>query len=546
MTSQSAKNTLSSQAARCMIQKVLVPFAAVFTLVLLLTGCFPTPTATPTDYAIKIEVDGKQSDLAVPAGTTAQMAIERAKITLNPLDRLEPAGFTVLAPGDSIRVIRVREVFENQEITIPFDHQVVKNESLPENQTMRIQAGQNGIEQDTYRQVFENDQEVSRTIFKRVILTEPRPEINMVGVQKPFSPVAIPGRLVYLAGGNAWMMEKDTGERKPLVTSADLDGRIFSLSPDGGWLLFTRKSTRPSGEEINTLWMLNVDEADSKPVNLRVANIVHFASWVPAKGLTVAYSTVEPRATAPGWQANNDLIVTTYSPSGIIIDTKKVIEANTGGVYGWWGTSYAWSPDGARLAYARPDGVGLVDMEKDQLSPILDITPYQTGADWAWVTGLAWAPNHRVLFMTSHPPKAGLDNQENSPLFDLTAAVMDGGPTITLSPQSGMFSYPVASPLQPDKSFLVAFLQAIFPEQSDSGRYRLVVMERDGSNRKVIFPQEGLPGLEPQQIVWSRKPFPQGYNWIAVIYQGNLWLVDPFTGESHPITGDGLIKKIDW
>jgi hypothetical protein len=411
---------------------------------------------------------------------------------------------------------------------------------------MRIQAGQNGIEQVTYRHVFENDQEVSRTIFKSVMVTEPRPEISMVGVQKPFSPVAIPGRLVYLAGGNAWMMERDTGERKPLVTSGDLDGRAFSLSPDGGWLLFTRKSTRPAGEEINTLWMLNVKEADSKPVNLRVSNIAHFAGWVPAKGLTVAYSTVEPRATAPGWQANNDLFITTYSPTGIIIETKKIIESNTGGVYGWWGTSYAWSPDGVRLAYARPDGVGLVDLDKDTLSPLMDITPYQTGADWAWVTGLAWAPNHRVLFLTSHPPKAGLDNQENSPLFDLTAAVMDGGPTIPLSPQSGMFSYPVASPLQADKTFLVAFLQAIFPEQSDSGRYRLVVMERDGSNRKVIFPQEGMPGLEPQQVVWSRNPFPKGGNWIAVIYQGNLWLVDPETAESHPITGDGLIKKIDW
>ncbi len=515
-------------------------------LALLLSACLPTSASTQVNYTITLEVDGKQSTVAMPAGLTVQMAVDREKITLNPLDRLEPPGFTVLSPGDHIRVIRVREVFTNQENSIAFETQVVKNESLPENQTMRIQAGQNGVEQITYRQVFENEQEVSRSVFKRVILSEPIPEINMVGVQKPFAPVPIPVRLVYLAGGNAWMMEKDTGERKPLVTSGDLDGRIFSISPDSAWLLFTRKSSLPASEEINTLWMLNVEEAGAKPVNLRAKNIVHFASWVPKKGLTVAYSTVEPLATAPGWQANNDLYITTYNPNGIIIETKKIIETNTGGVYGWWGATYAWSEDGARLAYARPDGVGLVDLEKNTLNPILDITPFQTGADWAWVTGLTWAPNHRVLYFTTHPPKPGLDSQESSPIFDLSADVMDGGPIIPLSPQSGMFSYPVASPPQEDNSFLLAFLQAIFPEQSNTGRYRLVVMEQDGSNRKVIFPQEGLPGLEPQQVVWSRKAFAQGGNWLAVIYQGNLWLIDPESGDAHPITGDGLIKRIDW
>jgi resuscitation-promoting factor RpfB len=518
----------------------------VFILNFLLAGCFSTQTATQVTYTISIQVDGKQSSVDVPAGTTAQVAVDKAGIKLNPLDRLQPTGFTVLAPGDQILVIRVREVFENKENTIPFDRQTVKNESMPEGQTMLIQSGVNGVEQVTYRQVFENDKEVTRAVFKSVMLTEPKPEIVMVGVQKPFTPIPITGRLVYLAGGNAWVMQKDTGQRQPLITSGDLDGRIFSLSPDAGFLLFTRKSTKAASEEINTLWMVNLDDADPKPVNLRVSNIVHFASWIPGKGLSIAYSTVEPRATAPGWQANNDLIITTYNPSGVIIETKKIIEANTGGVYGWWGTSYAWSPDGARLAYARPDGIGLIDLEKNNMSPLVEITPYQTGADWAWVSGISWAPNHRVLYFVTHPAKPGMDNKEGSPLFDLSAAVLDGGPTLNMAPQSGMFSYPVASPLLPDKSFHLAFLQSIFPEQSDTGRYRLVVMDRDGSNRKVIFPAEGLPGIEPQQVVWSREPFPQSGHWIALTYQGNLWLVNPDTQEAQQVTGDGLVKRIDW
>ena len=80
------------------------------------------------------------------------------------------------------------------------------------------------------------------------------------------------------------------------------------------------------------------------------------------------YSTVEPRSTAPGWQVNNDLSrysVTTGEKS-------KILDASSGGVYGWWGMTFAFSADG-RLAYARPDGIGTVDIDKKYLKPLLDI-----------------------------------------------------------------------------------------------------------------------------------------------------------------------------
>jgi hypothetical protein len=104
-----------------------------------------------------------------------------------------------------------------------------------------------------------------------------------------------------------------------------------------------------------------------------------------------------------------------------------------------------------------------------------------------------------------------------------------------------------------DVGFQVAYLQAIFPSQSESSRYHLVVMDRDGSNRQVLFPPAGAPGLEPQEIVWSPDPLAgapgedgnEGYL-VAVIYQNNLWLVDPNSGEAWQLTGDGLVSRLDW
>jgi hypothetical protein len=523
-------------------------FLAGLCVAILLTSCSIFEQPSQTAYSVSITADGSQISLEIPAGTTAQIAVERAGLTMNPLDRLEPSGFTVLAPGDSIRLIRVREVFEVEERSIPFTKQTVKNESMPENQERIIQTGKNGVEQITYRQVYEDEGEVSRAIFKSVLLSEPRAEITMVGVQQPFAAIPIPGRLVYLAGGNAWAMEGSTGERRPVVTTGDLDGRVFDLSSDGNWLLFTRKSSQPPEEEINTLWMIDLQDPEANLVDLRASNIVNYAGWVPGRGLTIAYSTVEPRATAPGWQANNDLIMTRYSPTGIYQEILEVVQPNTGGVYGWWGTTYSWSPDGELLAYARPDSIGLVDLETGNLQPLVELAPYQTGADWAWVSGLSWSPSHQVLYYVDHAVKSGLENPEASPLFDLTAHVVDGGPSLVLVPQSGMFSYPIASPQLPDGTYKLAYLQAIFPEQSDTGRYRLFTMDRDGSNRIAVFPAEGSQGMDPQQVVWSSKPASEGASgyWIALIYQGNLHLVNPMDDKAQPVTGDGLITDIDW
>jgi Tol biopolymer transport system component len=512
----------------------------------LLTGCLPNQTSLDQTIRITITSNGDQSSRQVPAGTTVQGALDMAEIKLDQLDRVDPPGYTVLTDGQAINIIRVREEFQVEDIVLPFESQTVQNESLPDQREMIIQTGENGALQRTYRIVFENGQEVSRQIFKETRLVEPKAEIKMVGVQKPFTPYPLPGRLVYLAGGNAWVMENNTGDRRPVVTTADLDGRVFSLSPDGKWLLFTRKSTRPVSEEINTLWIINLEGENEKPVDLRAANVVHFADWVPGRGLTITYSTVEPRSTPPGWQSNNDLYLTSYSPSGMILETEKIIESNYGGAFGWWGTTFAWSPDGAALAYAQPDAIGLVDFEKKQQRPLVDITSYQTRADWAWVTGLGWSPDHKILYYNSHIPKPGTDNLEGSPYFDLAAVIVDGGPTIPLAEKTGMFGYPVPSPVQEDGGFQVAFLQNTSREQGDTGRYWLDVMDRDGSNLVRVFPEEGKLGLEPQRVVWSPQPVEKQGFWLACIYQGNLILVDPATGSSRQITGDGLIDKIDW
>ncbi len=144
---------------------------------------------------------------------------------------MEPESYKLITTPIQIKVIRVKEEFDVEEQVIPFEHQTVQNESLPKGQTLLIQPGSNGSQQITYRLVMEDGVQKSRSVFQVSVVKDPVPEITMVGVQTPFTPLSIPGRIAYLIAGNAWVMDGSTGSRRPVVTTGDLDGSIFNLYP---------------------------------------------------------------------------------------------------------------------------------------------------------------------------------------------------------------------------------------------------------------------------------------------------------------------------
>jgi resuscitation-promoting factor RpfB len=496
------------------------------------------------EITITVTVDGGTQEVSTIDGSTVSQALQDAGITVGNLDKIEPPFYTVLQNGDNISLIRVREVFETEELIIPFERQVIRNETLPEGETRLVQAGVNGQEEVSYRIILEDGQETSRSVVKTAVLKESLPEIVMVGAQASYTPLNIPGTLAYLSGGNAWIMEGSTANRRAIVSTGDLDGRIFSLSPNGEYLVFTRKSNRPADQEINTLWAVRTRNTNPTPIPLQARNVVHFAGWIPGTN-SVAYSTVEPRSAAPGWQANNDLYRVSITGGA----PRRLVSANSGGVYGWWGMSFAFAPDG-RLAYSRPDSIGLVDMDSGSLKPILGITPLNTHSDWAWIPPIAWGADGNGLYYVSHAPAPAPISSEESPYFDLSAVSFSNEAMVSIVNSVGMFAYPSVSPIRAigrERSYQVAYLQTIFIEQSDTSRYRLVVMDRDGSNSRVLFPPVDSSGLEPQIPMWMPGSLEgQAGDFLAVVYQGNLWLVDSRSGDAFQVTGDGLINKIDW
>jgi hypothetical protein len=517
---------------------------SVLLIFIILVSC--SPSSTPgASIQIVVDADGKQIPLEVPEKTSISQALEKAGVQLGNLDRVEPESFKLISAPLQIKVIRVKEEFDVEEQVIPFEHQTVQNESLPKGQTLLIQPGSNGSQQITYRRVMENGVQKSRSVFQVAVVKDPVPEITMVGVQTPFTPLTIPGRIAYLIAGNAWVMDGSTGARRPVVTTGDLDGRIFTVSQDGRWLLFTRKAPAES-KNINSLYAVDIAHEGQTPVDLGVNNVIHHADWVPNQENTFSYSTVEPRDAPPGWQANNDLGIITFTSSGSVIRNDKIIETNSGGTYGWWGTEFSWSPDGNTLGYARPDEIGLVDQKEGAFLPVQKVIPYDSQSDWAWIPPLEWSPDSRILYFLDHTAAQNDPQSGASPDFDLRANFLKSNPPVTIVPLTGMFAYPAVSPLQPDGHYQLAYLQAIFPARSDTSRYKIVIMDRDGSNKNIVFPPKGSAGMEPQTILWSPSDDNGESNRLAFLYQGNIWFLDLPSLVTHQVTGDGLISRVDW
>ncbi|MCC6904723.1 MAG: G5 domain-containing protein [Anaerolineae bacterium] len=570
---------------------------------LLLAACLPSPDPV---YRVTLNTDGASLAIDTSPDVTVSDVIRQAGTALGELDRVNPPGFTRVTDGMAITIVRVSEETVVLQEPVAFERQTMLNSSLNAGETRLLQAGVTGAAEVTYRITYEDGVETARSEIRRVLLASPQDEVIMVGSQSTLSTVTVGGALAYISGGNAFIARQNSANILPLTLDGGLDGRVFALAHSGSALLFTRTlldapeedaQATPAAETgdlpFNTLWAhFDTTDPEASAVRLDLDNVL-YAEWVPGSEQVIFYSTAEPRPSFPGWQANNDLWRARVTPSGAVVERKLLLEPSSGGIYGWYGTAFAFAPQGYRLAWAQPDAVGLlepvfeeddgaVDERTGEETPVPDSEPTEDESagplsaeeaiarglpdayvrdtrltfaprnayDFVWVPSFSWSPTGEQLIAVTHGAPLGAEAPEDSPVFDLTSFPVDDTYSAALVPQSGMWALPQFSSPGPINEEvgdpLVAFLQAVNPLDSVVSPYRLMIMDRDGSNRRVLFPAEGQPGLLPRNL--SLQPFawaPDGRQ-IALIYQGNIYLIDVMTGLSQQVTGDGLVTNVRW
>jgi hypothetical protein len=513
------------------------------------SGC--NGTQTPP-IRVRVKVDGKELVLSASETMSVRQLLQRENITTGDLDRINPNDFAPIVDGMVITIVRVENRSVCDTDVLAYAIETMKTDTLSPGVSRVLQAGVNGTVRVCYDVVYEDGAEKSRVQSSRTVLTPPTNQIVAVGVDSSkIEPVTVAGFLAYISSGQARYMENNSLNQGVLPTGGVLDGAVFTLSDDSRQLLYTRKPADPtkSPDTYNELWvLLDTSDVNAQPVRLIIDNVLT-ASWVPGEPFTFSYSTLQSRAEPPGYQALNDLFIARLdSKTGKILQAQPIVRSGPTGVYGLWGTVFEWSPDGKRLAWAQADGVGLVDQKAGVLRKVFEFKVYSTTLSnrWLWKPSLAWSPDSLYLTSTLHGKPLGSETEETSPVFDVAVAKAAGQFTIDpMKGKAGMWAAPRYSPLSSDGQGYLGFLQARTPLDSVSGEYDLVLADRDGSNARILFPGVGKAGIRPlddgSEFAWS----PDGRQ-IALIYQGNIYIVDVDSGHATGVTIVGNAQHPRW
>jgi len=505
---------------------------------------------------ITVDADGVSRVYTYSKAISVGQFLQEIGISLGPDDEVNPMAQSQIRDGMRVTVTRVVYQDECENEILPFEvTHTLSNEGLAPGEERIIQVGKTGLQQICYRTTYRNGVEAGRTQIGSPLVIEPAQEqIIAVGSEAPDTLIPIEGVLIYISNGQAFKIEANTINRTPLTQGSFLDGRVFDTSADGGQLLYTVRTADETDPEFsNELWAV-LDTSANQPEATQLApSDVRYAQWVPGQQTyTVSYSTATPTSTGAGWQALNDLYIMQLDPEeGTIIGVpERVIAPNGLGAYAYWGRRFLWSPDGTKLAWANAASVGLVEMEKGHLTALLTFTEYATllVRSVVWVPTLSWSDDNSLITILHGPPYSD-EPAEESIIFDIAVTNVDSRLQITdFIPKSGIWANPTYSPeieSAGGSTTMFAYFQAREPLNSPGTEYDLWVADSDGSNPRLVFPGLDKPGFRPPDpedgIAWSPKA-----RQIAVIYQGNLWIIDVKSGLSHQITSDGKASRPRW
>jgi hypothetical protein len=532
--------------------------ATVFLFALLLAGCLgEQPSA---DLRVRVFVDGKQLTLSTGDPLTVGQLLERNNITLGEQDRIEPADFKLVEDNMTITIVRVRDEPKCETQEVPYSRQEVPTYDLQPGETRVLKAGINGEARVCFNILYEDNVEKSRAQTSNTVVREAEPQLIAVGIDNAaIEPRDIPGVLVYLSAGQANYIDGSTKRQGVLPTGGNLDGKVFAPSPDGRQLLFTRRKSATSAtgsicNEDNELWLLlNIRDLDAQPIKIGTLFNVKWAEWVPGQANTFSYSTFTPRPDIPCFTALNDVILARVdSASGGLVGAEPIVPTKQMGQYGAWGISAAWSPDGRMLAWANAEALGVVDLQRGEYVPLVTFPVFTTtlSQGWLWKPSIAWSQDGNVVAASVHGKPYNDLPAETSPIFDIALVQVNNAYRINPAvEQAGMWAAPRFSfflqfadgKLQSYK----AYLKARTPLNSVSGEYDLVIADRDGSNPRSIFPGKEREGLKPindgSEFAWS-----PDVRSIAVVYQGDIYLVDVNTGNATRATLVGNATMLRW
>lgn len=134
---------------------------------------------------VNVTCDGNTLTAYTYDDETVGALLEQLNITLGELDKLSCSKTESVYDGMSLRVTRGEKRLEETAKEIPFETQTVETAELKEGETQVAVQGVAGKVCEYYDVLYEDGQEVSRTLLGESVLKEPVSEVVEYGINKP-------------------------------------------------------------------------------------------------------------------------------------------------------------------------------------------------------------------------------------------------------------------------------------------------------------------------------------------------------------------------
>ncbi len=142
-----------------------------------------TPGSTVSETVVVIH-DGTAQTVSTNA-TTVGGLLQQLRVKVGSLDKVSPAVTAGLVGIGSVRVVRVTQTTERQNIDVAFKHTVKHSSSVELGVQTTAQAGANGLSQRVYRKTYLDGKLVSSVLATTQVVRAPRDEIKLIGTHVP-------------------------------------------------------------------------------------------------------------------------------------------------------------------------------------------------------------------------------------------------------------------------------------------------------------------------------------------------------------------------
>ena len=115
----------------------------ILTSILLLAGCQQVDQPSSDTLTIRLIHDKVRNTIDTNSRNVGDLLSEQG-LDLGQLDRTLPSQSTLLTNDMDVTIIRVEEELQNEELVIPFEKQVVRNDGLPVGESRLLQTGTSG------------------------------------------------------------------------------------------------------------------------------------------------------------------------------------------------------------------------------------------------------------------------------------------------------------------------------------------------------------------------------------------------------------------